>query len=71
LRSLPQLRLPRLLAMAKASAGHLKGKADFHKPEHGVHIYADNWKWGEKEHYKWREHEGRGYWNKGVWIGID
>jgi hypothetical protein len=57
--------------MAKASAGHLKGKADFHKAEHGVHIYADNWKWGEKEHYKWREHEGRGYWNKGVWIGID
>ena len=49
----------------------LKGKPDFYKPEHGVHIYADNWKWGEKEHYKWREHEGRGYWKKGVWIGIE
>ena len=50
---------------------HIKGKADFYKREHGVHIYADDWKWGEKEHYKWREHEGRGYWKRGVWIGID
>ena len=41
---------------------HIKGKADFYKPEHGVHIYPDNWKWGE--------HEGRGYWKRGVWIEI-
>ena len=47
---------------------HIKGKADFYKPEHGIHIYPDNWKWGEKEHFKWREHEGRGYWKGGVWI---
>jgi hypothetical protein len=50
---------------------HVKGEANFYKPEHGVRIYADNWKWGEKEHRKWREHEGRGYWKSGVWIGID
>jgi hypothetical protein len=47
---------------------HIKGKADFYKREHGVHIYPDSWKWGEKEHFKWREHEGRGYWKGGVWI---
>jgi hypothetical protein len=50
---------------------HIKGKAEFYKPEHGVRIYADDWKWGEKEHFKWREHEGRGYWKKGVWINIE
>ena len=27
---------------------HIKGKAEFYKPEHGIHIHPDNWKWGEK-----------------------
>ena len=51
---------------------HIKGKADFYKPEHGIHIHPDSWKWGEKEHFKWREHEGegRGYWKSGVWIKL-
>ena len=35
-----------------------------------MHIYPDNWKWGEKEHFKLREHEGRGYWHGGVWIEV-
>ena len=35
---------------------HIKGKADY-KPEYGVHVHPDDWKWGEKEHFKWREHE--------------
>ena len=33
----------------------------------------DEWKWADNDHdkYRWREHEGRGYWNpKGVWIGF-
>ena len=51
---------------------HIKGKADFYKPEHGIHIHPDSWKWGEKEHFKWREHEGEGhgYWKSGVWIKL-
>jgi hypothetical protein len=49
---------------------HIKGKADFYKPEHGVHIHPDSWKWGEKEHFKWREHEGHGYWKGGAWIAL-
>jgi hypothetical protein len=31
-------------------------------------IHPDNWKWGDADHYKWREHEGRGYWRDGVWV---
>jgi hypothetical protein len=40
------------------------------RPEHGVKIYPDNWRWAKRERYRWREHEGRGYWRKGVWIEI-
>ncbi len=42
-----------------------------YKPEFRLHVYDDNWKWGdhEKSKYRWREaHEGPGYWKKGVWI---
>ena len=46
---------------------HLKGKMDY-KPEFRLHVHPDNWKWGEKEHFKWREHEGHGLWKGGVWI---
>jgi len=49
---------------------HVRGRAEFIKPEHGLHIYPDHWKWGEKEHFKWREHEGRGYWKGGIWIAL-
>jgi hypothetical protein len=48
---------------------HTHGRAEY-RPEHRVHVYPDSWKWGEREHYRWREHEGRGYWRSGVWIGF-
>jgi hypothetical protein len=50
---------------------HVKEKYEY-KPEFGVHVYGDDWKWADADHdkYRWREHEGRGYWNKGVWIGF-
>jgi len=35
-----------------------------------VHIYPDNWKWRHSDHYRWREHAGRGYWRHGVWVDI-
>jgi hypothetical protein len=37
-------------------------------PAHaGVVVHEDNWKWGRHDHYRWREHEGRGYWNGSRW----
>jgi hypothetical protein len=37
-------------------------------PAHArVVIHEDNWRWGRREHYRWREHEGRGYWGGGRW----
>ncbi|HZV20908.1 MAG TPA: hypothetical protein VE986_05110 [Hyphomicrobiales bacterium] len=44
----------------------------FYRPEHGVTVYPDNWRWAEsgRHRYRWREHEGRGYWRNGVWVEI-
>lgn len=45
---------------------HTKTRYQY-KREYGVRVYPDSWKW-KGDHYRWREHEGRGYWRKGVWI---
>jgi hypothetical protein len=37
-------------------------------PAHArVVIHDDDWRWGRREHYRWREHEGRGYWSGNRW----
>jgi hypothetical protein len=36
-------------------------------PAAGVVVHEDDWKWGPSEHFRWREHEGRGYWHGGGW----
>lgn len=35
-----------------------------------VHVHPDDWKWRETDRYRWREHEGPGYWRGGVWVDI-
>jgi hypothetical protein len=32
-----------------------------------VSVHKDDWKWGAEEKYRWREHEGRGYWKGDSW----
>jgi|HubBroStandDraft_4_1064222.scaffolds.fasta_scaffold1716820_1 hypothetical protein len=39
-------------------------------PRVGVIIHGDDWRWGDRDHFRWHEHEGRGYWRGGVWIGF-
>lgn len=39
-----------------------------YRPEFGVVIHPNTWRWGPGEHYVWREHRGRGYWRNGVWV---
>ena len=48
---------------------HSKGNVEY-KPELKLHVHPDNWKFADKDNYKWREHEGRGYWKGGVWISL-
>ncbi len=42
------------------------------RPEHGLVIHPENWKWEEheRERFRWREHEGRGYWREGRWFEL-
>jgi hypothetical protein len=50
---------------------HVRDRYEF-RPEWRLHVYPDDWKWSEREghKYRWREHEGRGYWREGRWIEI-
>ena len=34
----------------------------------GVVVHEDDWKWGPREKFVFREHEGRGYWRGGRWV---
>jgi len=48
---------------------HVRHHYDY-RPEFGVTVYPDSWRWRAHEHYRWREHHGRGYWRSGVWISF-
>jgi hypothetical protein len=37
--------------------------------EAGVVVHEDNWRWGPREKFVFREHEGRGYWRGSKWVG--
>jgi len=39
-----------------------------YRPEWGVIVHPDEWRWAGNEHYRWHEHEGRGYWRNGAWV---
>ena len=36
-------------------------------PDARVVIHEDNWRWGPREKFTFREHEGRGYWRGNAW----
>lgn len=39
-----------------------------YRPEYGVVVHRNDWRWGPHQHYVWREHGGRGYWSHGAWV---
>lgn len=39
-----------------------------YQPSFRLFIHPDNWHWGKKEHFRFREHDGRGYWKNGMWM---
>jgi hypothetical protein len=43
------------------------GTSYTYPPHARVTIHDDNWKWGEGQRYRWREHEGRGFWRGDAW----
>ena len=38
-----------------------------YRPEFRLTIHPDDWRWKANEKYRWREHEGRGYWHGDSW----
>ena len=46
---------------------HVRDHYDY-RPEFGLVVHPDDWRWGHRDHYRWREHEGRGYWRNGLWV---
>jgi hypothetical protein len=41
----------------------------YHYPaEAHVIVHSDGWRWGPRDHFAWREHEGRGYWRGDSWV---
>jgi hypothetical protein len=49
---------------------HVRGRPQY-EPALRLQIHPDHWRWSESEHYRWREHRGRGYWRGGNWIEIN
>ena len=45
---------------------HTDADYDFPRGAHVI-VHPDAWRWGPREHFAWREHEGRGYWSGGRW----
>ena len=50
---------------------HVQGHADY-KPELHLRVHPDSWKWhnADASRYRWREHNGHGYWRGGVWVDL-
>jgi hypothetical protein len=56
----------RVVCNADGDCWHTHADYDY-RPEFGLTIHPDNWRWRGGEHFAWREHEGRGYWHGGEW----
>jgi hypothetical protein len=64
-----------LSVMSASAAIVCSGRACWHTHESydyptGAHVvvHPDDWRWGPRAHFSWREHEGRGYWRGSRWI---
>jgi len=59
----------RIVCNQEGACWHTTNNYDY-RPEFGLVIHPDDWKWKEGEHNKWREHQGRGFWLGDVWKGF-
>jgi hypothetical protein len=54
---------------AEGDCWHVREHVEY-KPDLKIVVHPDAWKWGEHEHYRFKEHDGRGYWRGGTWVDI-
>ena len=62
--------LPASAMIACSKSGECWHVRDYYvfRPEFGVTVHPDNWH--PRERVRWRDHDGRGYWHKGVWVSF-
>lgn len=59
----------RIVCNAAGDCWHVRGHARYvYDPAWGLTVHEDNWRWGPADHFRWHEHNGRGYWRDGAWI---
>ncbi len=63
-----------LSSIAASAAIACSGDVCWHTPGHyrypaeaRVVVHPDSWHWGPRAHFRFREHEGRGYWSGDTW----
>jgi hypothetical protein len=56
-----------IVCNAEGECWHTRTAYEY-RPEFGVTVHPDGWRWGATDNYRWREHRGRGYWHSGVWV---
>jgi hypothetical protein len=57
----------RIVCNAEGDCWHVRDNYNY-QPGFGLVVHEDNWRWNTNDHYRWREHRGRGYWRNGIWI---
>ena len=65
--TLPTVASAEIVCNGENECWHVRDHYDY-KPEWGLTVHEDSWKWGADDHYKWHEHHGRGYWHNGAWV---
>ncbi|HWC62089.1 MAG TPA: hypothetical protein VG501_00595 [Rhizomicrobium sp.] len=48
---------------------HVRDRFDYPRGV-GITVHPDNWRWGRRDRFRWREHDGRGYWRNGAWVAF-
>jgi hypothetical protein len=56
-----------IVCNAEGECWHVRSNYAY-RPEFGLVVHPNGWRWGAADHYTWREHTGRGYWHNGAWV---
>jgi hypothetical protein len=56
----------RIVCNADGDCWHTQTDYEY-RPEMGLTVHPEDWKWKEGEHHQWREHAGKGYWKDNAW----
>jgi hypothetical protein len=60
----------RIVCDTDGDCWHVTDDSYVYPAEAQVVIHGDDWRWTDRDHYRWREHEGRGYWRSGIWVAF-